>query len=188
MIRTPSFWRLLTYLLMFVEMPLTILQKLHLRSVLDVVVSLAKVADVDRNLDAEDSATEGFQEAIKLFECLKINTEENALEQRVLDVVVYLAKVADVDRNLDAEDSATEGFQEAIKLFECLKINSEENALEQRTTTMNIKAPQQTKQQGQRQANSKGRGKNDQEPQQQHAKELQNTTNRGRGIFVQKQQ
>ncbi|KAL4564639.1 hypothetical protein LXL04_028706 [Taraxacum kok-saghyz] len=51
--------------------------------VLDVAVSLAKVADVDRNLDAEDSATEGFQEAIKLMECLKINSEENALEQRV---------------------------------------------------------------------------------------------------------
>ena len=34
-------------------------------------VSLAKFADVDRNLDAEDSATEGFQEAIKLLESLK---------------------------------------------------------------------------------------------------------------------
>ncbi|KAL4561897.1 hypothetical protein LXL04_034079 [Taraxacum kok-saghyz] len=51
--------------------------------VLDVAVSLAKVADVDRNLDAEDSPTEGFQEAIKLLECLKINSEENALEKRV---------------------------------------------------------------------------------------------------------
>lgn len=51
--------------------------------VLDVAVSLAKVADVDRNLDAEDIATEGFQEAINLLESLKINSEENALEQRV---------------------------------------------------------------------------------------------------------
>ncbi|KAL4576845.1 hypothetical protein LXL04_012945 [Taraxacum kok-saghyz] len=47
--------------------------------VLDVAVSLAKVADVDRNLDAEDSATEGFQEAIKLLESLKINSEKMLL-------------------------------------------------------------------------------------------------------------
>lgn len=58
--------------------------------VLDVAVSLAKVADVDRNLDAEDSATEGFQEAIKLLESLKINSEENALEQRRLSVLEFL--------------------------------------------------------------------------------------------------
>lgn len=46
-------------------------------------VSLAKVADVDRNLDEEDTATQGFQEAINLLESLKISSEENALEQRV---------------------------------------------------------------------------------------------------------
>nr|XP_043609810.1 protein NCA1 [Erigeron canadensis] len=58
--------------------------------VLDVAVSLAKVADVDRNLDAEDAATEGFQEAISLLESLKINSEENALEQRRLSVLDFL--------------------------------------------------------------------------------------------------
>lgn len=46
-------------------------------------VSLAKVADVDRNLDAEDTAIEGFQEAINLLESLNITSEETALEQRV---------------------------------------------------------------------------------------------------------
>ncbi|KAK1428809.1 hypothetical protein QVD17_17649 [Tagetes erecta] len=58
--------------------------------VLDVAVSLAKVADVDRNLDAEDIATEGFQEAIHLLESLKISSEENALEQRRLSVLDFL--------------------------------------------------------------------------------------------------
>ncbi|KAL4565856.1 hypothetical protein LXL04_029962 [Taraxacum kok-saghyz] len=57
--------------------------------VLDVAVSLAKVADVDRNLDAEDS-TEGFQEAIKLLESLKINSEKMLLEQRRLFVLEFL--------------------------------------------------------------------------------------------------
>ncbi|KVI03547.1 Tetratricopeptide-like helical, partial [Cynara cardunculus var. scolymus] len=58
--------------------------------VLDVAVSLAKVADVDRNLDAEDTATEGFQEAINLLESLEIKSEENALEQRRLSVLDFL--------------------------------------------------------------------------------------------------
>ncbi|XP_071720398.1 protein NCA1-like [Rutidosis leptorrhynchoides] len=58
--------------------------------VLDVAVSLAKVADVDRNLNADDSATEGFQEAINLLESLKIDSEENALEQRRLSVLDFL--------------------------------------------------------------------------------------------------
>lgn len=60
-----------------------------LLQVLDVAVSLAKVADVDRNLDAEDSATEGCQEAINLLESLKIDFEENALEQRVRNLSAY---------------------------------------------------------------------------------------------------
>ncbi|GJX18755.1 protein NCA1 [Tanacetum coccineum] len=58
--------------------------------VLDLAVSLAKVADVDRNLDAEDTAIEGFQEAITLLKSLKINSEENALEQRRLSVLDFL--------------------------------------------------------------------------------------------------
>ncbi|KAA8518278.1 hypothetical protein F0562_015839 [Nyssa sinensis] len=100
--------------------------------ILDVATSLAKVADVDRNLENEDTAIEGFQEAIKLLESLKLNSEEAVLQQRILDVATFLAKVADVDRNLGNEDTAIEGFQEAIKLLESLKLNSKEPVLQQR--------------------------------------------------------
>ncbi|XP_076904633.1 protein NCA1-like [Bidens hawaiensis] len=58
--------------------------------VLDIAVSLAKVADVDRNLNAGDAATEGFQEAINLLKSLKINPEEDALKQRRLSVLDFL--------------------------------------------------------------------------------------------------
>ncbi|XP_059646395.1 protein NCA1 [Cornus florida] len=60
--------------------------------ILDVAVSLAKVADVDRNLEHEDLATDGFQEAIKLLESLKLNSEEVDLEQRRLSVLEFLNK------------------------------------------------------------------------------------------------
>ncbi|CAH1446206.1 unnamed protein product [Lactuca virosa] len=56
--------------------------------ILDVDVSLAKVADVDRNLDAGDTTIEGFQEAINLLESLNIKSEETALEQRVLPIMI----------------------------------------------------------------------------------------------------
>lgn len=46
-------------------------------------VSLAKVADVDRNLGNENAAVDEFQEGIKLLESLKLNPEEVALEQKV---------------------------------------------------------------------------------------------------------
>lgn len=46
-------------------------------------VSLAKVADVDRNLGNENAAIDEFQEGIKLLEALKLNTEEVGLEQKV---------------------------------------------------------------------------------------------------------
>lgn len=49
--------------------------------VIDVAISLAKVADVDRNLENEDTAVSSFQEAIKLLESLTV--EEVGLEQRV---------------------------------------------------------------------------------------------------------
>ncbi|CAK9169962.1 unnamed protein product [Ilex paraguariensis] len=52
-------------------------------NVLDVATSLAKVADVDRNLGNEDVAIDGFQEAIKLLESLTLKSEEVGLEQRV---------------------------------------------------------------------------------------------------------
>lgn len=51
--------------------------------VLDVAVSLAKVADVDRSIGNEDVAVDGFQEAIKHLESLTLKPEEAGLEQRV---------------------------------------------------------------------------------------------------------
>lgn len=53
------------------------------QQILDVAVSLAKVADVDRNIRNEDVAVGGFQEAIKLLESLTLKPEEAGLEPRV---------------------------------------------------------------------------------------------------------
>ncbi|XP_061353104.1 protein NCA1 [Gastrolobium bilobum] len=58
--------------------------------VLDVAVSLAKVADVDRNLGDEKLATNGFQEAIDLLESLTLKSEASGLEQRRLSVLDFL--------------------------------------------------------------------------------------------------
>ncbi|XP_052173426.1 protein NCA1 isoform X2 [Diospyros lotus] len=58
--------------------------------ILDVAVSLAKVADADRNLGNEDVANDGFQEAIKLLESLTLKSEEVGLEQRRLSVMEFL--------------------------------------------------------------------------------------------------
>ncbi|KAL7138609.1 hypothetical protein ABFS83_10G175200 [Erythranthe nasuta] len=58
--------------------------------VIDVAISLAKVADVDKNLENEDKATANFQEAIKLLESLTINAEDVSLEQRRLSVLEFL--------------------------------------------------------------------------------------------------
>ncbi|KAF5733661.1 hypothetical protein HS088_TW16G00101 [Tripterygium wilfordii] len=57
---------------------------------LDVATSLAKVADVDRNLCNEDSAIDGFREGIRLLEALKLKPEEAALEDRRLSVLEFL--------------------------------------------------------------------------------------------------
>ena len=51
--------------------------------ILDVAVSLAKVADVDRSLGNEDVAVDGFREAVKLLESLELKSEDTGLEQRV---------------------------------------------------------------------------------------------------------
>ena len=51
--------------------------------ILDIAVSLAKVADVDRTLGKEDVAVDGFEEAIKLLESLTLKSEEAGLEPRV---------------------------------------------------------------------------------------------------------
>lgn len=59
--------------------------------VLDVAVSLAKVADVNRGLGNEEVAIEGFQEAVKSLECLSLQpSEEPSLEKRRLSVLQFL--------------------------------------------------------------------------------------------------
>ncbi|KAE8038480.1 hypothetical protein FH972_010985 [Carpinus fangiana] len=58
--------------------------------ILDVAVSLAKVADVDRSLGNEDVAVDGFREAVKLLESLELKSEETGLEQRRLSVLEFL--------------------------------------------------------------------------------------------------
>lgn len=59
---------------------------------IDVAVSLAKVADVERNLGNENAAIDEFQEGIKLLESLKLNPEEAGLEQKRLSVLDFLNK------------------------------------------------------------------------------------------------
>ncbi|XP_004516522.1 protein NCA1 [Cicer arietinum] len=58
--------------------------------VLDVAVSLAKVADVDKNLGDEKSASDGFQEAIDMLESLTLKSDASGLEQRRLSVLDFL--------------------------------------------------------------------------------------------------
>ncbi|CAH8382761.1 unnamed protein product [Eruca vesicaria subsp. sativa] len=61
--------------------------------ILDVAVSLAKVADIDRALQNEAAATDGFKEGMKLLESLKLDSEDSAaLEQRRLSVLEFLKK------------------------------------------------------------------------------------------------
>ncbi|XBI24912.1 hypothetical protein VPH35_049927 [Triticum aestivum] len=57
--------------------------------VIDLATSLAKVADVDRNLGNEDAAVEGFEEAIKCLEKLKLDSEQASLEQRVATIFTH---------------------------------------------------------------------------------------------------
>ncbi|XP_057834813.1 protein NCA1 isoform X2 [Cryptomeria japonica] len=61
--------------------------------VLDVAVSLAKVADVNRGQGNEEAAVEGFQEAVKILECLNLSlqpNEESSLEKRRRSVLGFL--------------------------------------------------------------------------------------------------
>ncbi|GLT93406.1 hypothetical protein SLE2022_112000 [Rubroshorea leprosula] len=58
--------------------------------ILDVAVSLAKVADVDRSLGNENVAVDGFQEAINMLGSLTLKSEEASLEQRRLSVLEFL--------------------------------------------------------------------------------------------------
>ncbi|KAJ0255339.1 Protein NCA1 [Hirschfeldia incana] len=64
-----------------------------LSQILDVAVSLAKVADIDRTLTNEDAAIDGFKEGMKLLESLKLDdSDDSALEQRRLSVLEFLKK------------------------------------------------------------------------------------------------
>ncbi|KAM0868009.1 hypothetical protein ACQ4PT_041606 [Festuca glaucescens] len=63
--------------------------------VIDLATSLAKVADVDRNLGNEEAAVEGFEEAIKCLEKLKLDSDQACLEQRRRSVLDFLQKQLD---------------------------------------------------------------------------------------------
>uniref|UniRef100_A0ACD5V9H7 Uncharacterized protein n=2 Tax=Avena sativa TaxID=4498 RepID=A0ACD5V9H7_AVESA len=63
--------------------------------VIDLATSLAKVADVDRNLGNEEAAVEGFEEAIQCLEKLKLGSEQAGLEQRRRSVLDFLQKQLD---------------------------------------------------------------------------------------------
>ncbi|KAF7812132.1 protein NCA1-like [Senna tora] len=52
--------------------------------VLDVAVSFEKVIDVDWNLGNENSAIDGFQEAIDMLETLTLKSKANGLKQRLV--------------------------------------------------------------------------------------------------------
>ncbi|XP_068661035.1 protein NCA1-like [Aristolochia californica] len=58
--------------------------------VVDVAVSLAKVADVDPSLGSNNLAMDGFQEAIKCIESLILGPEESGIERRRLSVLEFL--------------------------------------------------------------------------------------------------
>jgi hypothetical protein len=71
--------------------------------ILDVAVSLAKVADIDRSLQKETAATDGFKEGMKLLESLKLDSEDSALEKRRLSVLEFLKKQVEKPEEQSAE-------------------------------------------------------------------------------------
>jgi hypothetical protein len=73
--------------------------------VLDVAVSLAKVADVDKSLGDEKSASDGFQEAIDLLESLTLKSESSGLEQRRLSVLDFLRSQQTTDKQEQVEQT-----------------------------------------------------------------------------------
>eukprot|EP00246_Nothoceros_aenigmaticus_P017304 TRINITY_DN8385_c0_g1_i1.p1 TRINITY_DN8385_c0_g1~~TRINITY_DN8385_c0_g1_i1.p1 ORF type:complete len:392 (+),score=68.62 TRINITY_DN8385_c0_g1_i1:190-1365(+) len=66
--------------------------KLPSAEVLDVAVSLAKIADVDRALGEDEAAVQGFKEGIKLLEGISFSTsnEDSTLEERWKSVLQFL--------------------------------------------------------------------------------------------------
>ncbi|KAF5189556.1 E3 ubiquitin-protein ligase chfr, partial [Thalictrum thalictroides] len=57
---------------------------------LDVAISTAKVADVDRGLGNEKAAVEGFEEAIKCLEALTVDPNDTGFEARHKSVLEFL--------------------------------------------------------------------------------------------------
>ncbi|KNA23260.1 hypothetical protein SOVF_026190 [Spinacia oleracea] len=57
---------------------------------LDVAVSLAKVADIDRGLGNKEGAIAGFREGVNMLKSLKIDSSQVALEQRRQSVLEFL--------------------------------------------------------------------------------------------------
>nr|GEX89003.1 hypothetical protein [Tanacetum cinerariifolium] len=88
--------------------------------VFDVVVSLEKVAHVDRNLDAENIAKEGFREAITLLESLK----SNALEQ--LSVLEEKdRKIKDLEANDQAVNFTSHSKRGKMLMAKCRTLQEE---------------------------------------------------------------
>jgi hypothetical protein len=75
---------LLERITLFKPFSVVIHASIFVLQIIDVAVSLAKVADVNRGLGNEKAATERFQEAVKCLECLSLQpNEEASLEKRV---------------------------------------------------------------------------------------------------------
>lgn len=75
--------------LLFFTLEHKVLTHSWLEQIIDVAVSLAKRADVDRSLGIHDMAISGFQEALNCLESMKLDSSETALEQRVLFFFVF---------------------------------------------------------------------------------------------------
>lgn len=75
--------------LLFFTLEHKVLTHSWLEQIIDVAVSLAKRADVDRSLGIHDMAISGFQEALNCLESMKLDSSEAALEQRVLFFFVF---------------------------------------------------------------------------------------------------
>ncbi|XP_072959237.1 protein NCA1 [Typha angustifolia] len=67
--------------------------------VVDLAVSLAKVADLDRNLGQENLAVDGFKEAIQCLESLKLDSSDAGLEKRRCSVLDFLHNQMDENQN-----------------------------------------------------------------------------------------
>lgn len=65
---------------------------------IDLATSLAKVADVERNLGEDKTAIEKFNEAVQCLEALKLDSAEAVLEKKahcLLSTFYLLSKVSE---------------------------------------------------------------------------------------------